>query len=131
MSTQDVSDETPGSLERPDYAALVGVALAASGTVLPWAVTADGTTAGLESNGFVAIIASFAVLAVVVVMRGSESAYRAALIGGFLITLLAGHYITIVAGFGNAGGGVVITLVGGLVALAGGAIGLYGSHDDA
>lgn len=109
-------------LTTPEYAALGGALLAIGGTLLPWRITAEGTTVGLEANGFVAILLGFAILAVVGVVQGTRTSGRVAIGAGALIALLAGHWIGLVSGLSTAGAGVYLTLLGGLVALGGGAM---------
>jgi len=116
-----MSDET-ASLGPPEYAVLAGAVVSVAGTVLPWQVGPDSVTVGLEANGFLAILVAFAVLAVVAVMQGTRTSARVAVGGGLLVTLIAGHWIGLVAGPSSAGIGVVATLLGGIVVLGGGLV---------
>jgi len=114
-----MSDDA-ATLGPPEYAALAGALVAIVGTLLPWQATADGTTAGLEANGFLAILVAFAVLAVVAVLQGTRRSGQVAAGGGALIALVAGHWLVLVSGLGTAGIGVFVTLLGGIVVLSGG-----------
>ncbi|NLV09696.1 hypothetical protein GOC74_07100 [Halomicrobium mukohataei] len=110
----------------PEALTVLGVAAVVVGALLPWEVTAAGTTVGLGANGFVAVLAAFAVLATVAVMRGSATAGRVALAGGLVAALVAGHWIAFVAGLDGAGLGVVVSLLGGVVIAVGGGLRLVG-----
>ena len=122
LDGDDVSDATTAPFERPEYAALAGAVLAIAGTLLPWRVTAAGTTVGLAGNGFLAVFAAFAVVAVVAVVRGTVTGGRAALGGGLVIVAIATHWLVLVVGLGDAGVGVFVTLLAGLVAAGGGGL---------
>jgi hypothetical protein len=111
-----------GSLEPPEYASLAGAILVVVAAVLPWAVTAEGTTAGLESNGFLAVLVAFAVLATVAVMQGNRTSSRAALGGGLLIGLIALHWFMTLPDLSTAGAGVYLALLGGVLAAVGGGL---------
>ena len=109
-----------GALEPPEYASLAGALLVVVATVLPWRVSAEGTTVGLEANGFFAILVGFAVLATVAVMQGNRTSGRAALGGGLLVGLIAGHWLTTLSGLSTAGVGVYLASLGALVTALGG-----------
>jgi len=111
-----------GSLEPPEHASLAGAILVVVAAVLPWAVTAEGTTAGLESNGFLAVLVAVAVLATVAVMQGNRASGRAALGGGLLIGLVAIHWFTTLPDLSTAGAGVYLALLGGVLAAVGGGL---------
>jgi|GEM_PF-2815085 len=112
----------------PEYVALVGAIVAITGTLLPWRVTADGATVGLEANGFLAIIVAFGVLTVVAVLQGTRTTGRVAIGGGALISLIAGHWIAALSGLSAAGIGVYATAAGGIAVLSGGIAALR--HND-
>lgn len=122
----DDTSTTTATFALPEYAVLAGVAATIGGTLLPWQVTAEGAMIGLEANGFFAVLTAFAVLATVVVLRGTATTGRAAAAGGLLVAAIAGHWLVLVAGIDGAGVGVVATLLGGVAVAGGGALRLVG-----
>jgi hypothetical protein len=122
LDGDETADATPAPLAGPEYAALGGAVLAIGGTLLPWRVSAEGTTVGFAANGFLAVFAAFAVVAVVAVVRGTRTGGRAALVGGLAIAAIATHWLALVAGLDDAVVGVFVTLVAGLVIAGGGGL---------